>query len=135
MPRSYSTTQLEAYLDEALPVPEMVDVEMSLREDPQLAQRLADLHARRDAGIHSLGEIWRRHRLTCPTREQLGSHLLGTLDPDLSDYVTFHLQQVQCRHCLANVTDLENRQRESAGQVASRRRKFFQSSAGLLDRD
>jgi len=132
---SFSTTQLEAYLDEALPVPEMAEMEMSLRESPELGQQLADVNARRDAGVHSLGEIWRRHRLTCPTREQLGNHLLGVLSTDLADYVKFHLQQVQCRHCLANLADLENRQRESADQVESRRRKYFQSSAGYLSRD
>ncbi|NIL96800.1 MAG: hypothetical protein GTO62_06580 [Planctomycetales bacterium] len=130
--RSYSTAHLEAYLDEALPVPEMADVEMSLRENPQLTQQLADVHARRDAGVHSLGEIWRRHRLTCPTRQQLGSYLLGVLPPSLADYIAFHLQQVHCRHCLANLTDLENRQRESATEVATRRGKFFRSSAGYL---
>jgi hypothetical protein len=135
MAGSFSTTKLEAYLDEALPVSEMADVEMALRENPPLAQQLAQLNARRDAGIHSLGEIWRRHRLTCPSREQLANHLLGVLSGDLADYVTFHLQQVQCRHCLANLADLENRQRESAEQVATRRRKYFQSSAGYLRHD
>jgi hypothetical protein len=73
--------------------------------------------ARRDAGVHSLGEIWRRHRLTCPSRQQLGNFLLGG-----------------CRQCRANLDDLNAQQAESGEVVQSRRTKYFQSSAGNLSR-
>ena len=36
-----------------------------------LAKQLIAIHRRRDAGLHSLGEIWRRHRLSCPSRQEL----------------------------------------------------------------
>ena len=71
--------ELEAYLDEDLPAAQMAEIESVLRADPSLAEMLVKLNERRDAGAHSLGAIWRRNRISCPTREQLGSFLLETL--------------------------------------------------------
>ena len=73
----FPTSDLEAYLDEALPPEEMARIEKAARKDEGLAQRLMSIHARRGAGVHTLGEIWRQQRLSCPTREQLGTRLLG----------------------------------------------------------
>lgn len=129
-----SQARLEAYLDEALPAEEMSRVEKALRANPRLVERLATINARRDAGVHSLGEIWRRNRLTCPSREQLGSYLLGALPEGLAQYIDFHLEMVGCRYCQANLADLESRQAEEPQDVQTRRRKYFQSSAGYLRR-
>ncbi len=63
---SYRTAEFELYLDEALPVEEMTRIEAALRDDPHLARRLAETIARRDSGLMSLGEIWRRRRLQLP---------------------------------------------------------------------
>jgi hypothetical protein len=133
----YSPADLHAYLDEALPAETMAAMEDALRHDPQLTAQLAEIIARRDAGVHSLGDIWRRHRLSCPAREQLGSHLLGILSDEESAYVAFHLDTIGCRYCQANFDDLKSQHVESAAQIvtdrtASRRRKYFQSSAGHL---
>jgi anti-sigma factor RsiW len=125
-------SDLEAYLDEALPPEEMARMEKAVRDDPALVRQLAAIQSRRDAGVHSLGEIWRRHRLSCPSRERLGNLLLGTLSDDEADYVRFHLSVVGCRYCQANLADLQNQQSEAANAAESRRRKYFQSSAGLL---
>jgi hypothetical protein len=123
---------LEAYLEEALPPEDMARVENAARGQAELLRRLAAINSRRDAGSHSLGEIWRRHRLSCPTRAELGSHLLGVLSPGEAEYVQFHLTIVGCRYCQANWQDLANQQAEGAETTASRRRKYFQSSAGYL---
>ena len=77
-------------------------------------------------------KIWRRNRISCPTREQLGSYLLGVLDDEQMDYIRFHLETVGCRLCHANLKDLERRQAESNESVVVRRRKYFDSSAGYL---
>ena len=37
------TTELEAYLDEALPVEEMARIEKAIRDDPSLARQLATI--------------------------------------------------------------------------------------------
>ena len=134
MSQPFSTTELEAYLDEALPVEQMARIEQALRSDSGLVAQLAAINGRRDAGVHSLGEIWRRHRASCPSREQLGSYLLGALDTQFSDFVAIHVEVVGCRVCRANLTDLEKQQAEAGDLAQTRRRKYFQSSAGYLRR-
>ena len=128
-------SDLEAYLDEALPAAEMARVEQALRADQDLNRRLAAIHARRNAGVHSLGEIWRGEQLTCPSRDVLGSYLLGALDLALSEYVAFHLDEIGCRWCLANLGDLRNRLAEAPRTAEARRRRYFESSVGRLRRD
>jgi len=134
MTRPIETSELELYLDEALPAEEMARIEQALRTDRRLAEQLAAVNARRDSGVHSLGEIWRRHRLSCPTRQQLGSFLLGAIAREWHHYVVFHVETVGCRYCQANLADLKRQQAESSEVVQTRRRKYFQSSAGYLRR-
>ena len=127
--------ELDGFLDEALPAERMAAVEAALRDDEALAKRLAVTVGRRDAGVHSLSAVWRRHRLSCPTREQLGSHLLGVLDEGADDYVKFHLEVVACRYCQASLDDLHEQHAAKAADEGERRRKrYFQSSAGYLSR-
>jgi hypothetical protein len=132
MTNHYSPAELEAYLDEALPPEIMASMEHSLRERPELLQQLAQIHQRRDLGLHSVGEIWRRHRITCPTREQLGTFLMNSLDDSATHYIRFHLDVVGCRICQANYTDLQREQEEAADTMQQRRQKYYQSSAGQL---
>jgi hypothetical protein len=132
MPTAFRQSDLEAYLDESLPAEEMAAIERALREDRSLMQQLASVHSRRNAGVHSLGEIWRRHRISCPTREQLGGYLLETLPEELADYIAFHLETVGCRYCQANLRDLQLQMAEDQKVVETRRRRYFQSSAGYL---
>jgi hypothetical protein len=133
MTRQFTQAELEAYLDEALTAAEMAEVEMQIRDQPGLMQRLQAIHGRRDAGMHSLGEIWRRHRVSCADRETLGSYLLGVLTEEESSYVRFHIEQIGCRLCQANLDDLQQRQQQ-LHDSATRQRRYFQSSAGLLRR-
>jgi hypothetical protein len=132
---TFTDADLDGFLDEALPPARMAELEAALREDEQLQKRLASAVGRRDAGVHSLAGVWRRHRLTCPNREQLGSHLLGVLEPGLDDYVKFHLEIVACRYCAASLEDLRA-QHAAADEPTTerRRRKYFQSSAGYLSK-
>jgi len=127
-------SDLEAYLDESLPGEQMADVEDALRKSATLRDRLSAACSRRDTGLHSLGAIWRRHRLSCPTREQLGSYLLGALGEEDEQYVRFHVTDVGCRYCQANLADLESQRDASSQEVQQRRRRYFESSAGMLRR-
>lgn len=135
MPTTIHPSELEAYLDEALPPDDMARIEKALRADRRLVDRLGTIHSRRNAGVHSLGEIWRGERLSCPTREQLGSYLIGAQPTELGEYIKFHLELVGCRFCLANLKDLQSRQAEQPETAQSRRRRYFQSSVGRLRRD
>jgi len=123
---------LRAYLDDSLTDAETSRVEQALRDSDGLRGQLTMCLQERDRGEHSVGAVWRRHRLSCPTREQLGSFLLHALEPGYQDYVEFHLQTVACPYCQANLADLKTRQQHAEPQAQQRRRRFFQSSAGLL---
>jgi hypothetical protein len=123
---------LAGYLDDALGDADIAHVEQALRDSDVLRQQLKQILSERDRGEHSVGAIWRRKRLSCLTREQLGSFLLGVLDDDLQDYVQFHLKTIGCAYCLANYNDLQAQQAEQDGQVKKRRKRYFQTSAGLL---
>jgi hypothetical protein len=123
---------LHGYLEDALSEAETARVEQALRDSAALQQTLRQLLQERDRGEHSLGAIWCRRRLSCPSREQLGSYLLQVLDPAQQDYIDFHLHSVACAYCLANLADLQALHKEPVPKAQARRRKFFESSAGYL---
>jgi hypothetical protein len=132
MVNEFTQTELEAYLDESLDAERMAEVEKILRRRPELLQQLARINARRDAGVHTVGEIWRRHQIGVPSREDLGSYVLGVLPPEHTDYIRFRVETLKCRFTIANLRDLEAQQTEAEGKTAARRRKYFQSSVGRL---
>ncbi len=132
MADSFTDSELAAYLDEALSSEQMALVESTAREDPSLLNRLVEINRRRDQGLHTLSDIWRRHRLSCPARQQLGAYLLDALDTELTNFIFFHLTEVGCRFCLANLEDLRAEQDKSDDSRVTRQRRYFESSAGLL---
>jgi hypothetical protein len=124
--------QLHGYLEDSLSDAETAKVEQALRESESLRRLLRALMQERDRGEHSVGAIWCRERLSCLTRDQLGSYLLKALDPVLEDYIDFHLHTIGCSFCLANLADLQTLHHEPAPKAKERRRRFFESSAGYL---
>lgn len=130
---NWTDRELAAWLDEMLPAERMAELEQQLRTDQPLQSRVAALIQQRDQGGHSVGEIWQRARLSCPNRSELSGYLLQTLPKEAADYIEFHLLTVGCRVCQANLKDLEEHASQS-GQTPDRRRRFFESSAGLLQR-
>ena len=123
--------QLDAYLDDALSDGDAARVEQALRDSEPLRRQLRSLMQERDRGEHSIGAIWRRQRLSCPSREQLGSFLLQVLDGPRQEYVAFHLKTIGCPFCQANLADLQEGQKEEE-PAQERRRRIFESSAGYL---
>ena len=131
----FSDDDLAAYLREQLPVGRSSEIEQALRDDQSsdgqaLRRRLAVIAADGEEG-RSVGAVWREARLSCPTRDELGSLLLGALDPEAERYALFHVREVGCRLCAANLADLEEAASKSP-EVAQRRKRVFQSSAGHL---
>jgi DNA-binding phage protein len=123
--------QLHAYLDDALDDAETARIEKLIRGSAAVRSQLTEVRDERDRGEHSLGAVWRRERLSCPTREQLSSYLHDVLDTDFQAYIVFHLQTIGCPSCQANLDDLKEKQAENAAQV-KRRRRYFEQSARLL---
>jgi hypothetical protein len=123
---------LHGYLDDTLSEAEISAVEQTLRQSPPLQRLLRTIMQERDRGEHTLGAIWQRSRLSCPTREELGSYLLSVLESEFQDYVDFHLKTIGCAFCQANLADLKERNKEREPKAAARRKRFFESSAGYL---
>jgi len=132
----FSDAQLSAFLDEALPAEQLSMIELQLRSDEVLRRRIASIIGRGDAGLHSVGVIWRRQRLSCPDRETWSAYFLGILDTPHADYVRFHLETIGCRYCQANLEDLKSAQAAAVGEStdasATRRQRYFETSAGHL---
>ncbi len=77
-----------------------------------------------------LTEIWETQRLSCPKRSTLGAFLLETLEPGWFDYVDFHLTNLGCHFCRANLKDLQ-RQKTTNEQRLFRKR-IMESTVGFL---
>lgn len=129
----FTEAELEAYLDETLDSERAALIESQLSNNSDLLARLSHINGRRDAGIHTLGEIWRRNQLGVPSREDLGSYLLGVLDDEKCDYIDFRINTLKCPFTIANLNDLKNEQEANDDSVQSRRSKYLQSSAGYFD--
>ncbi|RUL81425.1 hypothetical protein [Tautonia sociabilis] len=135
-PPAIDDETLRAYLAESLPAEEMARVERGLRGSASLRQRLEDVRQDRpESTIHTLGAIWRRARLSCPDREELGSFLIEALDPEHIDYIIFHLEVVECPFCRANLADLRGQFAADTPSTQVRQRRYFQSSRHLLSND
>jgi hypothetical protein len=128
---------LRNYLIDALPPEELARVEKALRDSAQLRARLEDVrNNREDFQLHTLGAIWHRFRLTCPSRQQLGSYLLDALDPELVAYIRFHIDVVECPYCRANLIDLEHRQSGNPTTSArDREKRFLDATIDLLSEE
>lgn len=126
----FTDAELVAFLDEALSDQRATMLESALRDDDQLRERLVMVRGRETAGLHTLGAIWRRSRLSCPSREELGQYVLQTLADEQADYIGFHLETAECRYCEANLADLQSSAEKQ--DTSQRRRKYFQTSAGYL---
>ncbi len=130
MSNDFTDADLESYLDETLHPDLAADLEQSLNEDKEMLDRLSHINGRRDAGIHTLGEIWRRNQVGVPSREQISDYLAGKLPEDFAKYIDFRIDTLKCRYTIAHKNDLEGASAED--QKDSRRKKYFDSSAGLL---
>lgn len=132
MSKDFTDAELGCYLEETLDAGRASELETQLRSDQTLLQRLTEINVRRESGRHTLGGIWRQNQIGVPSRDQMGSFLLGVLDPQQADYIRFRVDVLKCPFTIALKTDLENQQSETADASTKRRSKFFESSVGLL---
>lgn len=128
----FTDAELDGYLEETLDAGRAGELETQLRTDKTLLKRLTEINARRGSGRHTLGGIWRQNQIGVPSRDQMGSYLLGVLDAQQSDYIEFRVDVLKCPFTIALKMDLENQQSETADATNLRRTKIFDSSIGLL---
>ena len=132
MSKEFSDAELDCYIEETLDAGRASELELQLRDDEQLLKRLTKINARRSAGQHTLGGIWRQNQVGVPSRDEMGSFLLGVLDDQHSDYIQFRVDVLKCPFTIALKTDLENQQSETADASNKRRARIYESSVGLL---
>ncbi len=80
-----------------------------------------------------LTEIWETNRPSCPKRSTIGAYELGTLETQWQNYVDFHLHQMGCRFCRANLDDLRT-QNAQADSAPAFHQKIMESTVGFLTR-
>lgn len=123
---------LDAFIDDHLNEQDSIRVEKAVRESPELHTLLKSIVASRDIGDHSIGAIWRREHLSCPTREELSSYKEEALDPQRIDYIKFHLEIVGCNACQANLLDLNSAKGLKANPAAREKHRQFLENSKLL---
>jgi anti-sigma factor RsiW len=104
---SITNELLLLFLQDRLSDMESARIERTLREDPELHQRFVMLRAQIDLGEHSVSGIWRRERISCLTDAELCSAVLGTLDPQLHEYLMFHVETLGCTLCRSIMDDAQ----------------------------
>lgn len=127
-----SKATLDAFVDDHLNEPDSIRVERAIRESPELHTLLKSIIASRDMGDHSIGAIWRREHLSCPSREELSSYKDEALDHQRIDYIKFHLEIIGCNACQANLLDLNCTKGSQANPAAKEKHRQFLENSKLL---
>ncbi len=78
-----------------------------------------------------LVQVWQSLRPSCPKRSTVGGYLLQTLDENWQHYVDFHLNQLGCHFCRANLEDLKEQNKDNSHPRALHTR-IMQSTVGFL---
>lgn len=133
VPMEFNDSELEAYLDESLDSARASEIETALRNDPELLKRLSQINGRRDAGIHTLGEIWRRNQVGVPSPEEIEQHLQGSLPKEDSEYIEFRIRELKCVFTIALLQDAMSQRKDDGRQSKSRQEKIYENSADLLN--
>ncbi len=78
-----------------------------------------------------MAQVWQTLRPSCPKRSTIGRYHLNTLDDDWQQYVDFHLNQLGCHFCRANLEDLQKQNQDNSHPRALHTR-IMQSTVGFL---
>lgn len=126
---TFTDQELRAYLAEELSVPRSAELERAIVADTALRDRLRALLDDTPSASLAVRDVWQRARLSCPSRSVLSEYLAEQLGDGLAQYIRFHLHDVGCRFCAANLEDLKE---QGGTDAVDRGRKFFQTSVGRL---
>ncbi|MBK7643756.1 MAG: hypothetical protein IPJ19_12040 [Planctomycetes bacterium] len=90
--------------------------ELAAARDPEgsLSALFAEALDSGESDVHfDVAELWKRSRASCPARHWLARQAAGTLPEGPADFVRFHLGEMHCEWCQANLDDLERQGREA----------------------
>ena len=102
--------------------------ELASTHDPSglVLPALADQTREGEIGLE-VSTVWRTERVSCPARHWLARQLSGTLPVGPAEFIRFHLEEMECPWCQANLDDLARE--EDLTPMLERVRA---STAGLL---
>ncbi len=81
----------------------------------------------------SVGDLWVKERISCPHRDILLSYVNEALTPAEMDFITFHLNVVECPYCQADTTELADLlSQESARNLEDSVDRSLRRSAAVL---
>ena len=84
----------------------------------------------------SVADLWVRERLSCPHRDILLAWVNNSLNAEEMDYITFHLEVIECPYCQAETTELASlMNEESRKKVEDSLDRSLRRSAAVLDRN
>ncbi len=133
MSSDFTESELEAYVDESLDATRAAEIERALQTDRELLRRLSFINGRRDAGVHSLGEIWRQNQVGVPTREKIIAWIRDELPAEEADYLRFRVEILKCRFTAALLDDVrESCEGSETPTTLQRRKKILDASQRLL---
>ncbi len=90
--------------------------ELAAERDAQgvLVHMLSEALDSGESDVHfDVGALWKKARVSCPSRHWLARLVAGTLPEGPAGFVRFHLDEMRCEWCQANRDDLERSERES----------------------
>ena len=82
--------------------------------------------------LPNLNQIWEDLRPSCPKRTTLGKFTLEILPPEWTDFVEFHVKQLGCDYCRANLQELSDQIDTNESKRVNE--QLFQSTIGFLNR-
>jgi hypothetical protein len=83
----------------------------------------------------SISLVWEEERVSCPHRDVLRAYAGGSLPKPAADYIRFHVHDVGCAYCLANLEDLETIDSSDQGRyVRSVHDRVMSSTLAFLGR-
>lgn len=104
----------------------LVRIRELAQERPEAAELFLGLSRLTQAGEANfdfdVGEVWRASRASCPARVWLARSLAGTLPSGPKTFVAFHLDEIRCEFCRANVEDLRTRSSDELDEMHERAR-------------
>lgn len=107
---AYSREYIHAYIDGALS-PEEADAFTSMAYgDSELRGKIRTVQTEFDYHNHTVGSLWRRNQLTCPSDQDIVDYQRGALaiiNPEIADYVQFHLTSIRCIYCISTAAELK----------------------------
>jgi len=81
-----------------------------------------------------LSEIWFRDHISCPHGDVLIDHEEGRLSNDAREYVSFHLEELACPHCMGRVEEgVLSRSAEGRQSLVRSRERVGEATSVLLD--